>query len=116
MDTGMTEKDKKEFQREILFSFWKIHILRHAGEHAVYGQWMLKELRRHGYDVSPGSLYPIFHRMCRFGWLAPVKEEGLRTRSLYTLTPKGRMILDAATAMLGELRGSNTGQGIATPE
>jgi hypothetical protein len=32
--------------REILFAFWKIHILHHAGEGPVYGQWVMTELRR----------------------------------------------------------------------
>lgn len=28
-------------EREFLLAFWKIHILHHAGEQGVYGQWML---------------------------------------------------------------------------
>ncbi len=103
----MDVADKKIFQREILFSFWKIHILRHAGQHPVYGQWMLKELRRHGYDVSPGSLYPIFHRMQRFGWLEAVENtpDNNTSRQLYILTDKGKEILNAATAMITEVKG-----------
>ena len=105
----MNDDDKKAFQREILFSFWKIHILRHAGRHPVYGQWMLQELRRHGYDVSPGSLYPIFHRMLRFGWLEQVENQPNDTssRNLYVLTDKGREILDAATSLSEEVRGKS---------
>ena len=105
----MNNDDKKVFQREILFSFWKIHILRHAGRHPVYGQWMLQELRRHGYDVSPGSLYPIFHRMLRFGWLKQVENlpGDTSSRHLYVLTDKGREILDAATALFEEVRGKS---------
>jgi hypothetical protein len=30
--------------RDFLLTFWKIHILHHAGEDGVYGQWMLEEL------------------------------------------------------------------------
>ena len=55
--------------REILLSFWKVHILHHAGEEPIHGQWVLTELRRHGYDISPGTLYPLLHRMERHGWL-----------------------------------------------
>jgi DNA-binding PadR family transcriptional regulator len=49
--------------REILLSLWKIHILHHAAAGPVVGLWMLQELRRHGYDVSPGTIYPLLRRM-----------------------------------------------------
>ena len=105
----MYGEEKKIFQREILFSFWKIHILRHAGQHPVYGQWMLQELRRHGYDVSPGSLYPIFHRMLRFGWLEQIENQPdvPRSRNSYVITEKGRRVLEEATLLLKELSGKS---------
>ena len=57
-------------EREFLLAFWKIHILHHAAEErGVYGQWMLQELHRHGYRISPGTLYPILARMADRGWL-----------------------------------------------
>lgn len=43
----------KEATREILLSVWKAHILHHAGEEPIHGQWILVELRRHGYEISP---------------------------------------------------------------
>lgn len=52
----------KYLNREILLSFWKAHVLHHAAEGPVVGQWMLNELRRHGYEVSPGTLYPPLRR------------------------------------------------------
>ena len=53
----------------LLLGFWKVHILHHAAEHPIIGQWALTELRRHGYDISPGTLYPLLKRMERNGWL-----------------------------------------------
>ena len=53
--------------REILLSFWKVHILHHAREEPIHGQWVLTELRRHGYEISPGTLYPLLHRMQQIG-------------------------------------------------
>lgn len=47
--------------REILLSFRKVHILHHASEKPIHGQWVLTELRRHGYDISPGTLYPLLY-------------------------------------------------------
>ena len=41
----MDSHDQKALQREILLGFWKIHILHHAAEGPVVGQWMLQELR-----------------------------------------------------------------------
>jgi hypothetical protein len=58
--------------REILLSFWKVHILHHAEEGPIYGQWIAEELRRHGYEISPGTLYPLLKRMETNGWLKSV--------------------------------------------
>ena len=37
--------DLKLVNREILLSFWKVHVLHHAAEGEVIGNWMLEELR-----------------------------------------------------------------------
>ena len=76
--------------REILLSFWKVHILHHASEEPVHGQWVLTELRRHGYDISPGTLYPLLHRMERHGWLKCRKVPGRRTAGAEGLPPHRR--------------------------
>lgn len=46
----------------------RIHILHHASEKAVFGLWFIEELGRHGYKLSPGSLYPILHGMEENGY------------------------------------------------
>ncbi len=33
-----------------------------AHRDVVVGQWVIRELRRHGYEVSPGTLYPPVRR------------------------------------------------------
>lgn len=98
--------DDKALFREILLAFWKIHILHHAAEGPVVGQWMLKELRHHGYDVSPGTLYPLLQRLERHGWLHSEVGSGggLRSPRSYYLTPGGRKVLDQILAFLDELR------------
>jgi DNA-binding PadR family transcriptional regulator len=87
----MTSPDRKLLTREILLGFWKVHILHHAAEHPVVGQWILTELRRHGYDISPGTLYPLLKRMERNGWLRCETEPdgGPRGRRYYHLTSAG---------------------------
>jgi DNA-binding PadR family transcriptional regulator len=95
----------KELEREILLSFWKVHILHHAGEQPLHGQWMILELRRHGYEISPGTLYPLLHRMERLGWLKGRSDPrgGKRARKSYRLTADGRKALAMVREQLKEL-------------
>lgn len=59
---------------------------------------MLEELRKHGYRVSPGTLYPLLARMVRLGWL----RQGSDRR--YSLTSTGREVLVAVRMRLRELQ------------
>ena len=90
--------------REFLLGFWKIHILHHA-EQGVYGQWMLEELREHGYHISPGTLYPILSRMARRGWLRAAEPKRPTAARIYRLTPRGHEVLDRIRIALDELYG-----------
>ncbi len=95
----------KEVEREILLAFWKIHILHHAAKEPVYGQWMLTELRHHGYDVSPGTLYPMLKRMERHDWLVSERDKsaGPKGRIDYRITEYGREVLTLVQRQLHEL-------------
>ena len=101
----MTTLDSKLLTREILLGFWKVHILHHAAEHPIIGQWVLTELRRHGYDISPGTLYPLLKRLERNGWLRSeaVVGEGKRRRRYYHLTKRGAAVLDVLRETVVEL-------------
>ena len=101
----MTPLDAKLLTREILLGFWKVHILHHAAEHPVIGQWVLTELRRHGYDISPGTLYPLLKRLERNGWLRSevAVGEGKRRRRYYHLTARGAAVLDVLRETVVEL-------------
>ncbi len=92
--------------REVLLSFWKVHILHHASEAPVHGQWILTELRRHGYDISPGTLYPLLNRMERLGWLRGKTDPngGRRARRDYRLTREGAKVLATIREQLKELQ------------
>ena len=91
--------------RDFFLGFIKIHILHHAGEGPVVGQWMLRELRRHGYEVSPGTMYPLLKRMERNGWLrGESSRSGPRARRDYYLTRPGREVLALVRRQLDELR------------
>jgi len=101
----MTPLDAKLLTREILLGFWKVHILHHAAERPIIGQWVLTELRHHGYDISPGTLYPLLKRLERNGWLRSESAvgEGKRRRRYYHLTKRGATVLDVLRDTVVEL-------------
>lgn len=101
----MTTLDSKLLTREILLGFWKVHILHHAAEHPIIGQWVLTELRRHGYDISPGTLYPLLKRLERNGWLRSEAAvgDGKRRRRYYHLTTRGAAVLGVLRETVVEL-------------
>ncbi|MCV9887262.1 MULTISPECIES: PadR family transcriptional regulator [Metabacillus] len=90
--------------RKLFLGFIHIHILHHAKEHPIFGVWMLEELREHGYNISPGTLYPILHSMESDGLLKREDRnvEG-KIRKYYTTTEKGNMVLKEARAKAYEL-------------
>jgi len=63
------------------------------------------ELRKHGYDLSPGTLYPLLKRMERLGWLKGRSDPsgGRRARKDYHLTPEGRKVLKVICKQIKEL-------------
>ena len=65
---------------------------------------MAEELARHGYKISPGSLYPTLHKMEAEGLLRSHSEvvDGRALRS-YALTAKGRRELASGMQQLREL-------------
>jgi DNA-binding PadR family transcriptional regulator len=92
--------------QDLLSGFIRLHILHHAAEDDVYGQWIMEELGRHGYRLSAGTLYPMLHAMERQGYLrSREKRSGRSARRLYRATPQGRKALDEAKGKLRELVG-----------
>lgn len=86
--------------------FVRVHILHHAVEAPIFGVEMIEELGRHGYKLSPGTLYPILHGMEKAGYLTRTDEvvEGKRRRN-YRATKKGEKVLQEARIKLKELIG-----------
>ena len=67
---------------------------------------MIEELARHGYNLSPGTLYPLLHGMERKGYLRSRKEHPRRTaRTLYRATPHGKCGLALAKMRVLEFTG-----------
>jgi PadR family transcriptional regulator len=84
----------------------RLHILHHAAEGPVFGLWFIEELARHGYKLSPGTLYPLLHGLQQKGYLRSARERsGKSVRRLYRATPLGRKVLAAARGKVTELFG-----------
>jgi PadR family transcriptional regulator, regulatory protein PadR len=72
----------------------------------VYGLAMIEELARHGYKLSPGTLYPILHGLEKRGYLtSTVQRSGSAARRVYRATPAGAETLAAARLKVRELFG-----------
>ena len=91
---------------DLLSGLIRLHVLHHAAEQEIYGQWMIDELAHHGYRLSPGTLYPMLHKMERDGYLVSRQErEGRTVRKLSTITPKGKEGLALAKDRIREFTG-----------
>jgi PadR family transcriptional regulator, regulatory protein PadR len=90
--------------RKFFLGFIRIHILYHAQDESIYGVQMMDALAKHGYKLSPGTLYPILHSLEQEGFLKSERKnvEG-KIRKYYTITPEGQMILREAIGKLKEL-------------
>lgn len=90
--------------REFLRGAIRLHVLHHAADREINGAWMAKELARHGYEISPGTLYPTLHRMEEEGLLRSRRDvrKGRAIR-LYQATARGRRALEEERALLAEL-------------
>jgi DNA-binding PadR family transcriptional regulator len=92
--------------QELFNGLIRLHILHHAVEGEFYGQWMIDELARHGYSVSPGTLYPMLHALERRGYLTSRNERSGRTsRRIYRATALGRQANKLAKIKVRELSG-----------
>ncbi len=92
--------------RSLYTGLVRLHVLHHAAKETVYGFAMIEELRRHGYTLSAGTLYPILHGLERSGLLSSATERvGSTERRVYRATAAGRRALAAAKAKVRELFG-----------
>ena len=92
--------------KDFFLGFIKLHIMFHAAREPVFGLDLIRELARHGYTLSPGTIYPILHKMEREGYLR--REDRLvngKVRKYYTATPLGKRALKEARGKVGELVG-----------
>jgi DNA-binding PadR family transcriptional regulator len=82
----------------------RLHVLYHAGKEPICGAELMEELRHHGYDIGPGTLYPMLHQMQESGLITSEDKtvDGKRRKNL-RLTPNGRKALAKAREQIKEL-------------
>ncbi|MGO9443704.1 MAG: PadR family transcriptional regulator [Thiobacillaceae bacterium] len=82
----------------------RLHVLHHAVEGPIFGLGMMEELARHGYRISPGSLYPLLQGLEKKGYLrSRAERDGKSLRRMYRATPLGRRALAASKGKVREL-------------
>ena len=96
---------KTNFDNRDLYSgLIRLHVLHHAVEEPVFGLGMVEELGRHGYRISPGTLYPVLHGLEKKGYLRSTEiRNGKSLRKVYRATSLGRKALNAAKSKVREL-------------
>ena len=97
-------KTNFEEDRDLYSGLIRLHVLHHAAEEPIFGLGMIEELGRHGYRISPGSLYPLLHGLEKKGYLRSAElRNGRSLRKVYRITPRGRKALEAANEKVREL-------------
>jgi DNA-binding PadR family transcriptional regulator len=92
--------------QELYSGMIRLHILHHASREPVFGLGLIEELARHGYALSPGTVYPMLKGLEKKGYLRSTEvRNGKHSRLLYRATPAGRKALREARAKVWELFG-----------
>ena len=90
--------------QDFFLGFIKIHILYYASKEPIYGAEIREELSRHGYQLSPGTLYPTLHRLEEDDYLQrQPKVVAGKMRNYYAITEKGKGALNEARSKIREL-------------
>jgi len=106
MQNAKKNKGQDRRDQDLYAGLIRLHILHHASKRPVFGLWFIEELGRHGYKLSPGTLYPLLHGLERKGYLRSISQRsGKSLRRMYQATPQGRKALVVARQKVSELFG-----------
>ena len=90
--------------RDLYSGLIRLHVLHHAAREPIFGKGMVEELARHGYRISPGTLYPLLHGLEKRGYLKSSEvPAGKSRRKVYRATASGRKALTLAKTKVREL-------------
>jgi DNA-binding PadR family transcriptional regulator len=106
MSITKSDNDGRFEYHDLYAGLIRLHILHHAVEGPIFGLEMAEELARHGYRISPGTLYPLLHGLEKKGYLRSVEvRKGQSIRKVYRATPLGKKALKAMRIKVSELFG-----------
>jgi PadR family transcriptional regulator PadR len=104
MSLSKSDNSNLHIDQDLYSGLIRLHVLHHAAEEPVFGLGMIEELARHGYRISPGTLYPMLRRLEEKGYLRSSEERnGKSRRKVYRATASGRKALAAARNKVREL-------------
>jgi PadR family transcriptional regulator PadR len=104
MSKSKSDSKTEMADRDLYSGLIRLHVLHHAAEEPIFGLGMIEELARHGYRISPGSLYPLLQGLEKKGYLRSTEQRnGKSLRRVYRATPQGRKALAAAKSKVREL-------------
>ena len=90
----MSQHSNKSAHRKLYSGLIRLHVLYHASKEPIFGLEMIEELARHGYSLSPGTMYPLLHGL---------ESKGLLRSSRMGNRPNSRLVYRATTAGLAAL-------------
>jgi len=101
---AQTKQDDLSDDRDLHSGLIRLHVLHHAVKEPIFGLGMVEELARHGYRISPGTLYPLLHGLEKKGYLrSTAHRNGKSLRKVYRATPVGRKALLSVKGKVREL-------------
>ncbi|MEO8126395.1 MAG: PadR family transcriptional regulator [Bryobacteraceae bacterium] len=104
MPKTKSDHDDLADDKDLYSGLIRLHVLHHAVEEPIFGLGMIEELSRHGYRISPGTLYPLLHSLEKKGYLHSSEQvKGKSRRKVYRATAAGKKALTAAKKKVREL-------------
>ena len=82
---------------DFFLGFIKIYILHFAGIGPIYGKEFHDKIHEKGFDISYGTLYPMFHKFEEKGYLKHEdRNVNGKIRKYYSITREGKQALKEA--------------------
>ena len=84
-----------KIKRKLELSFINLHVLYHASITPFFGAWILEELKMHGYEFGPSTIYPLLKEMTDSKLLeVNNKVVSGKLRKYYSITNQGFELLN----------------------
>ena len=106
--TRETEASPQEDHPVFLRGVIRLFVIRQAMQKPTYGYAIRKALQQRGYDLSPGTLYPLLHAWEKEGLLKSYTEHyKKRVRVHYRATDAGKIYYTQARSTITRLMGKD---------